>query len=94
MLFRSKNNIGVPFQEKSENRVNYSIVAEILGIGVKEAKLLLNCLEEEGYIHIDTAKKEMKVLIDVDTNVDTTVVYYEGTKYLSAFRLMNRYLNR
>lgn len=89
-----KTNIGVPFQEKSENRVNYSIVAEILGTGVRETKLLLNCLEEEGYIHIDTAKKEMKVLIDVDTNVDTTVVYYEGTKYLSAFRLMNRYLNR
>lgn len=89
-----KNNIGIPFRAKSENKINYSIVAEILGVGDKEAKCLLGWLEEKRFINIHTGKKEIEVLIDVDTDADATVVYYNGDNYMSAFRLMNRYLNR
>lgn len=87
-------NVSIPFQEKSEKKVNYSIIAEILGIGVTEAKQLLEWLETRELIAINTIKKELRVLKDIDTDIDTTVIYYEGNNYLSAFRLMNRYLSK
>ena len=89
-----KNNKGVPFLPNSENKINYSILAEILGINSKQVTILLKWLQEKDYIHINTAKEEVKVCVDVDSNIDTTIVYYEGDKYLSAFRQMNRYLSK
>lgn len=89
-----KNNKGVPFLPNSENKINYSILAEILDINSKQVIILLKWLQEKDFIHINTAKEELKVCVDVDSNIDTTIVYYEGDKYLSAFRQMNRYLSK
>ena len=92
-LYR-KNNKGVPFLPNSERKMNYSILAEILGISNKQVVGLLECLQEKDCIQINTAKEEIKVCMDMDPNIDKTVIYYEGTDYLSAFRKMNRYLSK
>lgn len=89
-----KTNQYVPFLAKSETKINYSVLAEILGIDNKEVKKLLGWLEEMGLIKINPLKRALEVCIDIDTDIDTTIVYYNGDNYLSAFRLMNRYLKR
>lgn len=89
-----KSNKGVPFLPNSERKINYSMLAEILGINIKQVVGLLEYLQEKDFIHINMDKEEIKVCMDIDPNVDKTVIYYEGTDYLSAFRKMNRYLSK
>lgn len=89
-----KENQYIPFQEKSEVRINYSIIAEILGMDGKKVKCLMNWLEKRGLIDINPFKKGLEVYRGVDVGADTTITYYNGSNYLSAFKLMNRYLSR
>ena len=89
-----KENQYIPFQEKSEVRINYSIIAEILGLDGKKVKCLMNWMEKRGLIDINPYKKGLEVYGGIDADVDTTISYYGGDNYLSAFKLMNRYLSR
>ena len=75
-------------------RINYSIIAEILGMDGKKVKCLMDCLENRGLIDINPFKKRLEVYRGVDVGADTTITYYNGSNYLSAFKLMNRYLSR
>lgn len=89
-----KENQYIPFQEKSEVRINYSIIAEILGIDGKKVKCLMNWLEGKGLIGINPLKKGLDVYGGIEDGADMTITYYDGSSYLSAFKLMNRYLSR
>lgn len=85
---------GIPYKLNSPNTINNSILAEILGVDDKKVRLDIQWLQGNRFCEINNDKIVLNTGTFLNGEIDKSVIYYQGDKYMSAIKLKNRYLSR